>query len=105
MWLASVMPMTKRRCACAASNTAGDSARRRKPSSTSRTVAISASACGVGCMPEGVRTNSGSPICARSLLSQIDTVGLALPQQFGGARDAAGGVEHIEQAQQFGVKQ
>ena len=79
MWLASVMKMRNPRCAVAGSNRDSDSDRRRSPSSTSRTVPISASVRGVGSMPSGVRTNSGSPSCLRSRASQMLTVGWLCP--------------------------
>ena len=40
---------------------------------------ISSSARGVGCMPDGVRTNSGSCSSLRSLASQMLTVGCDSP--------------------------
>lgn len=64
MWRASVMQIENRRCS---------------PSSTSRTVPISASVRGVGSMPPAVGTNSGSPNCARNLPSQMLTVGWLWP--------------------------
>jgi exo-beta-1,3-glucanase (GH17 family) len=79
MWLASVMQMRKRRCARAGSNSGAVSASRRTQASASRTVPMSASARGVGCMPEGVRTNSGSCSSSRSLPNQMLTVGWLCP--------------------------
>ena len=81
MWLASVMQMRKRRCAVAGTNVGSQSASRRSDSRISRACPISASACGVGCIPAGVRTNSGSRNWRRSLPSQMLTVGWLCPSR------------------------
>ena len=57
MWLASVMQMRNRRFAVAGSKAISHAAKRRSDSRISRHGPISASACGVGAMPPGVRMN------------------------------------------------
>ncbi len=57
----------------------GGGDRRCKASSASRTGPINACARGVGCMPAGVRTNSGSPRRWRNFDNQMLAVGWLWP--------------------------
>ncbi len=73
------MQMRKVRSARAGSNGASRADRRCNCASASRTGPINASARGVGCMPAGVRTNSGSSRRLRKRASQMLTVGWLWP--------------------------
>lgn len=70
--------MRNSRCDVAALKTVWVCANFSSAARTSRTVVISPSMLGVGCMPLDVRTNNGSFNCALALESQILTVGMAL---------------------------
>ncbi|MNH39764.1 hypothetical protein D3C79_1009800 [compost metagenome] len=75
IWLASLTHRRKRRWAVAGTNCGSQVVRRRSDSSTSRHGPINWSARGVGAMPPGVRTNSGSFSSSRKRPNQILTVG------------------------------
>lgn len=79
MWLASVMQIRNWRSVVSGSKLVSQCANRRSDSRISRPGTIKVSARGVGDMPAGVRTNSGSPSWSRSRPSQMLAVGWLRP--------------------------